>query len=112
MNDLHEKHQNIFDNQNHILEITDIHISMINLNIHIDWIINKMLLYKILQEENCHVRWNRNNNIILEFTSSNKQHISITIYQKSMIISNCLNESDIIEVYEFLSYHVFQKKNK
>lgn len=112
INKLHIQHKKIFENIDSKLFIDHITISMINLNIHIDWKINKIILFNILQENKCLVRWNRNNNIILEYESSKKQVIAITIYSKSMIISNCLCEQDIIEVYDYILYHILSKKNK
>lgn len=107
-----------FNNDNHLynyytgdLELEDIKINMINANISLDYIINKDIFKKVLLEKKIECIFNKTQNISLKYEIDNNA-MTIIIHMKSIIISRCKNEVDIIESYKFITNLLSSLKNK
>jgi len=83
------------------LVLDSIKISMINVNVALDYTLNKSLFKKILYERNIECLYNKTQNISLKYPVKDNV-ITIIIHMSSIIISRCRNEEEITMSYNFV----------
>ena len=83
------------------LVLESIKISMINVNVALDYTLNKSLFKKILYERNIDCLYNKTQNISLKYPVKDNV-ITIIIHMSSIIISRCRNEEEIVLSYNFV----------
>lgn len=84
------------------LDLYKLKISMINVNIPLEYEINKDLFKKYLMKEKFNCSFNKTQNISLKYKTSSNNTVTIIIHKTSLIMSKCINEQDIIESYNYI----------
>lgn len=84
------------------LNLYKLKISMINVNVKLQYEINKDIFKKILIKEKYNCCFNKTQNISLKYKTSSNNLITTIIHKNSLIISKCINENDIIETYNYI----------
>lgn len=84
------------------LDLYKLKISMINVNIPLEYEINKDIFKKILLDKKYNCCFNKTQNISLKYTTSSNNSITTIIHKNSLIMSRCINENDIIETYYYI----------
>lgn len=84
------------------LELYKLKISMINVNIPLEYEINKDIFKKILLDKKYNCCFNKTQNISLKYTTSSKNTVTTIIHKNSLIMSRCINENDITETYYYI----------
>lgn len=90
------------------LNLYKLKISMINVNIALEYEINKDIFKKILIDEKYNCCFNKTQNISLKYKTSSNNNVTTIIHKNSLIMSKCINENDILETY----YYIFGVLNK
>lgn len=84
------------------LDLYKLKISMINVNIALEYEINKDIFKKILIKNKYACCFNKTQNISLKYKTSSNNLITTIIHKNSLIMSRCINENDIIETYKYI----------
>lgn len=97
-----KKNNSIFNYYSGNVCLYKLKISMINVNIALEYEINKDIFKKILIQGNYLCCFNKTQNISLKYKTSSDNLITTIIHKHSLIMSRCINENDILETYHYI----------